>query len=164
MTSLIILLVSHTGNYKPCISTDVRGWFEKTAFFRVFFTIRDDYFRPDIAIREEQCACMPECDRLEYGEEFSPLDLVNDNSMEGGLVVDIYYQHGTMIKYRTEAVYEWLDLLVAFGGIGGLLMGASILSGVELIYYFTIGVFVYLRDQVGRMKTSEVKLLSGRSP
>lgn len=30
MTSLIILLVSHTGNYKPCISTDVRGWFEKT--------------------------------------------------------------------------------------------------------------------------------------
>lgn len=32
----------------------------------------------------------------------------------------------------------------SFGGIIGLFLGASLLSAFELIYYFTIGLFLYL--------------------
>jgi len=36
-------------------------------------------------------------------------------------------------------VYYYLDFLtVAFGGIAGLFLGFSLLSGVEIIYYFTL--------------------------
>lgn len=53
---------------------------------------------------------------------------------------------------------------VAFGGIGGLLMGASILSAVELIYYFTIRFWVYMRNHFGKVKTSKAKEISPPSP
>lgn len=44
-----------------------------------------------------------------------------------------------MVKYRTDVKFGWLDLLVGFGGVAGLFLGCSILSGVEFFYCFTIG-------------------------
>jgi hypothetical protein len=62
------------------------------------------------------------------------------------------------VKYRTDVTFGWLDLLVSFGGklyfsfffffksfhfnflkgIAGLFLGCSILSGIEIVYYFLI--------------------------
>lgn len=41
-------------------------------------------------------------------------------------------------RYRRQIVRENLDVVVSIGGILGLFMGASILSLVELIYFFTV--------------------------
>jgi amiloride-sensitive sodium channel len=41
-------------------------------------------------------------------------------------------------RYRRQVVREKIDIVVSIGGILGLFMGASILSLVELIYFFTI--------------------------
>lgn len=46
-----------------------------------------------------------------------------------------------MVKYRTDITFGWLDLLVGFGGIAGLFLGCSILSGVECFYCLTIGLW-----------------------
>ena len=35
-------------------------------------------------------------------------------------------------------VFGWQDLIAFFGGICGLCLGFSLLSGAELIYWFTI--------------------------
>lgn len=43
-----------------------------------------------------------------------------------------------MVRYKREVIFGWVDLLVAFGGIAGLFLGFSLLSGVEILYYFTI--------------------------
>lgn len=43
-----------------------------------------------------------------------------------------------MVRYRREVLFGWVDLLVAFGGIAGLFLGFSLLSGVEILYYFTL--------------------------
>lgn len=40
--------------------------------------------------------------------------------------------------YLFEVLFGWVDLLVSFGGIAGLFLGFSLLSGVEIIYYFTL--------------------------
>lgn len=43
-----------------------------------------------------------------------------------------------IIRYKREVLFGWVDLLVSFGGIAGLFLGFSLLSGVEIIYYFTL--------------------------
>lgn len=66
-----------------------------------------------------------------------------------------------MVRYKREVLFGWVDLLgiqnlcnvfnkyqnifilftVSFGGIAGLFLGFSLLSGVEIIYYFTMRAF-----------------------
>jgi amiloride-sensitive sodium channel len=43
-----------------------------------------------------------------------------------------------IIRYKREVLFGWVDLLVSFGGIAGLFLGFSLLSGIEIIYYFTV--------------------------
>ncbi|CAH0381656.1 unnamed protein product [Bemisia tabaci] len=42
------------------------------------------------------------------------------------------------VRYKREVLFGWVDLLVAFGGIAGLFLGFSLLSGIEIFYYFTL--------------------------
>ncbi|KAK0171895.1 hypothetical protein PV328_005287 [Microctonus aethiopoides] len=41
-------------------------------------------------------------------------------------------------QFKREIRFGWLDILVSFGGIMGLFLGYSILTTVELIYYFSL--------------------------
>lgn len=41
-------------------------------------------------------------------------------------------------QYRRQALRTNLDVIVSIGGILGLFLGASLLSAIEFIYYFTI--------------------------
>lgn len=41
-------------------------------------------------------------------------------------------------RYRRQALRTRLDVVVTIGGILGLFLGASILSGIEFVYYFTL--------------------------
>ena len=41
-------------------------------------------------------------------------------------------------RYRRQALRTRLDVVVTIGGILGLFLGASILSGIEIVYYFTL--------------------------
>lgn len=52
--------------------------------------------------------------------------------------VNIEYLTWPIIRYKREVLFGWVDLLVSFGGIAGLFLGFSLLSGVEIIYYFTL--------------------------
>lgn len=52
--------------------------------------------------------------------------------------INIEYLTWPIIRYKREVLFGWVDLLVSFGGIAGLFLGFSLLSGVEIIYYFTM--------------------------
>lgn len=43
--------------------------------------------------------------------------------------------------------YTWIDILSSVGGFCGLLVGASLLSVIELLYYFTLRIFFALRKR-----------------
>lgn len=78
--------------------------------------------------------------------------------------VDVHYQVDMMITYRTSLEFTSIDLIgirfnlhyihiykqfpisANLGGIFGLCLGASMVSGVELIYFLTVGFAVYLYD------------------
>lgn len=55
--------------------------------------------------------------------------------------LDIHFESETMIKYRTDVVFGFLDWMVAIGGIAGLFLGASVISLVEVIYHLSVGLF-----------------------
>lgn len=52
--------------------------------------------------------------------------------------INIEFLTWPIIRYKREVLFGWTDLLVSFGGIAGLFLGFSLLSGVEIFYYFTL--------------------------
>lgn len=61
------------------------------------------------------------------------------------MTVDVHFQSGSLVRYRTYVNFGWLDLMVAFGGIAGLFLGCSILSSIEMVYYLLIMVVMFGR-------------------
>ena len=50
-------------------------------------------------------------------------------------------QNDGVVKYARTVTYGWQDLVGFFGGIVGLCVGFSLLSGAELVYFFTLRLF-----------------------
>lgn len=105
------------------------------------------------------CKCLPECSRIEYNKATEPI--YDEKPIADGMVkIDVHYGSTTMIKYRTDVVYSWIDLVVGFGGILGLFFGCSLLSGVEIFFYTTIGLY----HQYKRNKGKFVKSIQAKFP
>jgi hypothetical protein len=49
----------------------------------------------------------------------------------------IYFQHSTFVKLERNEVFSTFDLLAKIGGLFGLCTGASVITVVELIYYWS---------------------------
>ncbi|XP_044755808.1 sodium channel protein Nach-like [Coccinella septempunctata] len=99
----------------------------------------------------EHCDCQLSCSNTVY--EVEKLSANNEdeiNTMETGFL------SWPMIRYKREVLFGWVDLLVSFGGIAGLFLGFSLLSGVEIIYYFTIrAYFMILKERTTLEKIYE---------
>ncbi|XP_063706356.1 sodium channel protein Nach [Culicoides brevitarsis] len=70
-------------------------------------------------------------------EKFTKI-AVTDQKMKD--YINIEYLTWPIIRYKREVLFGWVDLLVSFGGIAGLFLGFSLLSFVEIVYYFTLRV------------------------
>lgn len=53
------------------------------------------------------CSCLPECHRVDYAIEVSP----NALSIGDNMTLDFHYQSSTIVKYRTDVTFGWLDLM-----------------------------------------------------
>ncbi|KAF6216174.1 hypothetical protein GE061_000514 [Apolygus lucorum] len=81
------------------------------------------------------CSCELGCDNTVY-----EVEKFNDGEQQN-YTLEVGFVSWPMIRYKREVLFGWVDLLVAFGGIAGLFLGFSLLSGVEIIYYFTLRSF-----------------------
>ncbi|XP_030023452.2 sodium channel protein Nach-like [Manduca sexta] len=83
-----------------------------------------------------RCSCELGCSHTVYEvEKLSDVDM----SRSGGTSsLEIEFVSWPMVRYKREVLFGWVDLLVSFGGIAGLFLGFSLLSGVEVVYYFTL--------------------------
>lgn len=107
-----------------------------------------------------ECHCLPECSRILYSFDISPI--FDEKSLNKDYVgIDIFYASETMMKYRTDVTFSGMDLLVGFGGVVGLFFGGSLLSAAEIIFFTTIALFCHHRkrkqasraDMIGKIKT-----------
>lgn len=71
--------------------------------------------------------------------------------------VNIEFLTWPIIRYKREVLFGWVDLLVSFGGIAGLFLGFSLLSAVEIIYYFTLRTWcMWHKNRVGVQCTVKI--------
>ncbi|KAL3267896.1 hypothetical protein HHI36_007035 [Cryptolaemus montrouzieri] len=84
-------------------------------------------------IAVDKCECQLGCFNTVY-----EVEKLNYNEGEETKTMEAEFMSWPMIRYKREVLFGWVDLLVSFGGIAGLFLGFSLLSGVEIIYYFTI--------------------------
>ena len=52
-----------------------------------------------------------------------------------------------LTRYKREVLFGRVDLLVSIGTIAGLFLGFSLLSGLEIIYYFTLRAWCMLHTE-----------------
>ena len=92
-----------------------------------------------------------------------PRRLISDGNKDA--VVTIEYLTWPIIRYKREVLFGWVDLLVSFGGIAGLFLGFSLLSGVEIIYFFTMRAWCMLyknRDELVAIEQQKLKQSQNR--
>ncbi|XP_075163743.1 pickpocket 20 [Haematobia irritans] len=94
------------------------------------------------------CSCLIPCNIVEYYTSLTtlPLNSNANSTIDQFYKVDVHYQSEVVIKYRTSLEFTSIDLIANFGGIFGLCLGASMVSAVELLYYLTFGLALYLYD------------------
>ncbi|XP_052753537.1 sodium channel protein Nach-like [Galleria mellonella] len=84
-----------------------------------------------------RCPCELGCSHTVYEvEKLTEIDTMKSSGTTTSLETE--FVSWPMVRYKREVLFGWVDLLVSFGGIAGLFLGFSLLSGVELIYYFTL--------------------------
>nr|CAI5863432.1 unnamed protein product [Callosobruchus analis] len=94
------------------------------------------------------CGCLPDCESTEYYAEtssgalnfkyirsnaYTDVKITNDSS-----ILNVYFNDLVGIKNRMDVKFDWHTLLAYYGGLLGLFLGFSFVSGVEIIYFFVV--------------------------
>ncbi|CAO1310274.1 unnamed protein product, partial [Diamesa serratosioi] len=98
---------------------------------------------------KNQCLCLPSCTSVKYEAEISQSKYYSLKFNKGTgykIVKDEFQQSSVNINFRDyyfieskrSELYGWIDFMANCGGLLGLFMGFSLLSLVEILYYFTI--------------------------
>ncbi|XP_055527738.1 pickpocket protein 28-like [Wyeomyia smithii] len=117
----------------------------------------DDIFNPDVVgaptntqAWHEPCGCLPACTALKYEAEITrePIEFDQYITATGNSHYDynrvdvailyVSYKSKWMLSLMRQERIGFTDLLAKFGGLFGLMMGASLISFLELVYYCLI--------------------------
>ncbi|XP_055381915.1 uncharacterized protein LOC129612380 [Condylostylus longicornis] len=71
-------------------------------------------------------------------------EAVNDIFNHGYGVV-VYIRGYSVIRYKRQVIFTFEDLLVSIGGTAGFFLGFSVLSIVEVFYFFTLRLYWYTK-------------------
>ncbi|XP_031635400.1 pickpocket protein 28-like [Contarinia nasturtii] len=127
-------------------STKICTIFDIHCYIKTF----DDYSRNSY----NECNCLPDCATLTYDFEVSQgrssyttseisTSGTSSDDVNSKLFVTFKEQH--FIGKVRMAKYSYSGFIANCGGLFGLFMGISVLSVVELVYYFTLRLFCKLR-------------------
>ncbi|PSN51115.1 hypothetical protein C0J52_07973 [Blattella germanica] len=99
------------------------------------------------------CNCLPVCDDVTFFLE-------NMKSYEGlfnkGLNLQWRMENFPRMRVKRDMIFGFADLWVSIGGTGGLFLGCSVLSVIEIIYFFTLRLIIYVWN-VKRKSSSKSK-------
>nr|XP_017007673.2 pickpocket protein 28-like [Drosophila takahashii] len=84
----------------------------------------------------ESCGCLPSCNDGDISAIYEPTTIVRTGNKYFNATLDMPFLPTD--RYRRQAIRTRLDVVVSMGGMLGLFLGASILSAIEFVYYFTM--------------------------
>ncbi|XP_049542723.1 pickpocket protein 11-like [Anopheles darlingi] len=107
------------------------------------------------------CDCKPPCSVLNYNvqtiasqRQSNSLTSANygGRNVSQYATLNVHFKDLYCVKYKRDAYMTWDSLVATFGGIFGLCMGGSVLSMVELLYYFTVKPFTVYQEKMKRKR------------
>ncbi|KAK9730277.1 Amiloride-sensitive sodium channel [Popillia japonica] len=90
-----------------------------------------------ISLRK-QCSCYPNCEESNYFlEHVDTRQWFLGSNLQWGL------KEYPRMRLKRDVIFGFSDLLVYIGGMAGLFLGCSVLSFIEILYFFTLRLFWY---------------------
>lgn len=94
------------------------------------------------------CNCLSACNTMKYDADVREVKLVNsdgsnesvDGSIENAKLI-VQFKESEFFAMKRSELYGMTDFIANCGGLLGLFIGVSLLSFVEVIYFFTIKCF-----------------------
>ncbi|XP_065209884.1 uncharacterized protein LOC135838178 [Planococcus citri] len=102
-----------------------------------------------------ECNCLPQCINNRY---FVDREVVRQWSFP--VPYDIRFRWAiekfSKIRLRRDVIFSFEDLVVSFGGTAAFFLGCSVLSFVEIIYFFTLRLiwFVFTKEETTKNKSN----------
>ncbi|XP_012288545.1 sodium channel protein Nach-like [Orussus abietinus] len=104
-----------------------------------------------MTLRRPKCSCLLSCQHTSY--DFSKVKEKKESES-----CDIIIPNWPTVQYVRQVRFGWLDLVVSFGGVAGLFVGYSLLTSVELIYYFTLRAYCGAVLAVPKARVNVIKV------
>ncbi|XP_049855583.1 pickpocket protein 28-like [Schistocerca gregaria] len=115
---------------------------------KVLMELRSDDADTDSGSND--CDCLPSCTDLSFDAEISQADLDTEAYFQAQKInfaetvgyrmssLNVYFKDNQFIPSRRSELYGVTDFIANCGGLLGLFMGFSVLSLVEVFYFFSI--------------------------
>lgn len=97
--------------------------------------------------------CYPECSSVDYSRDANSNKIEKNptggllsglNSTEDLAIIRVYFAEQTGLLYKTTVIMTWYELLSTFGGLTSLVLGSSVITLIELIYFGCYRFYQYL--------------------
>ncbi|XP_060647099.1 pickpocket protein 19 [Drosophila nasuta] len=156
----VLFPLSKEDNFTDCKASDFKCLYDHRMTFSVERLAREADYVDDVYENAMTCDCLNSCEQLIYDTIHSSTAMGNNELDQDSysMRIDIFFQSPWFIKYQTHMRFTFVELLASFGGIIGLFLGASLLSAIELVYYFTIGLYLYLFNNKRNPKNQKVQV------
>jgi len=105
-----------------------------------FRYLQHDLYALEHFSTEQNCSCLPLCNSVNYNIKYNIENDADDNET----IINVRMNMDDIILYRRYQQFTYSDVISYVGGLLGLFAGISMLSIVELFYFFTIRLVVNL--------------------
>ncbi|XP_017786457.1 PREDICTED: pickpocket protein 28-like [Nicrophorus vespilloides] len=90
---------------------------------------------------KRECKCYPNCDDVNYViENFESREWFLGSNLQWGL------KEYPRMRLKRDVIFGFTDVLVYIGGMAGLFFGCSVLSFIEILYFFTLRLFWFIKN------------------
>ncbi|KAK9875591.1 hypothetical protein WA026_009394 [Henosepilachna vigintioctopunctata] len=109
---------------------------------------------------DESCSCLPPCIKYSYKYTVNAREVKTiigyDDSIQGSRIT-VYFGDDQCVMIQRSANLTWDALLASIGGVFGLCLGGSVLSIIELIYFFIKSIFCKYQEQKTPKKKNTIE-------
>ncbi|EDW13421.2 pickpocket protein 11 [Drosophila mojavensis] len=150
----------NNGTIKICGVLDMNCMLQTKRFFSRALANLDTPYSIVRNTENFPCDCLPDCESNQYGSEstmgrldasYSRNKMANRQDFSNhtdSILVHVFYSDLMSTRYRMEIFQNWLSSLASFGGLLGLILGFSIVSAFEFVYFLTFRpIFNYINRE-----------------
>ncbi|KAG5898764.1 hypothetical protein JTB14_010974 [Gonioctena quinquepunctata] len=92
-----------------------------------------------LILLKDECSCLANCDEVIFViEDTDSREWFLGSNLQWGL------KEYPKMRLKRDVIFSFSDVLVYIGGMAGLFLGCSVLSFIEIIYFFTLRLYWFV--------------------